>query len=82
EEYRQKGLCVPIVRPKTFIGSARLGVFEILFDWIHDNKKIPAIGNGKNHYQLLEVDDLCEAIYLTLIKDKNIVKKLQKKEKN
>jgi len=73
EEYRQKGLCVPVIRPKTFIGPARLGVFEILFDWVHDNKKIPAIGNGKNHYQLLEVDDLCDAIYLTLSKEKEIV---------
>jgi len=72
EEYRQKGLCVPVVRPKTFIGPARLGVFEILFDWVHDNKKIPAIGNGKNRYQLLDVEDLCSAIYLTLVKEKEI----------
>ena len=70
EEYRKKNLCVPIIRPKTFIGPARLGVFEILFDWVHDNKKIPVIGNGENKYQLLDVYDLCEAIYLTLIKDK------------
>src|ERR671931_242193 len=27
------GLEVVIVRPKTFIGPERLGVFEILFDW-------------------------------------------------
>jgi nucleoside-diphosphate-sugar epimerase len=73
EEYRSKGLCVPIIRPKTFIGPARLGVFEILFDWVHDHKKIPAIGNGKNRYQLLDVSDLCEAIYLTLTKEEKLV---------
>lgn len=73
EEFRKKGLCIPIIRPKTFIGPARLGVFEILFDWIHDNKKIPVIGNGKNRYQLLDVDDLCEAIYLALTLDKEKV---------
>jgi len=66
EQYRQKGLCVPVVRPKTFIGSGRLGVFQILYDWVENGKKIPVIGNGKNRYQLLEVEDLVEAIYLTL----------------
>lgn len=60
----QNGQAVTIVRPKTFIGTERLGVFEILFDWIHDGKKIPIIGNGENRYQLLDVDDLVEAIYL------------------
>lgn len=66
EEYRQKGLCVPIVRPKTFIGKDRLGVFQILYDWIKSGKRIPMMGNGENRYQLLEVEDLVEAIYLML----------------
>lgn len=55
-------LHVPIVRPKTFLGRGRLGVFEILFDWIHDGKRIPMIGKGHNKYQLLHVDDLIEAM--------------------
>src|SRR3989344_3227457 len=63
-KFIKKGLNVTIIRPKTFLGTHRLGVFEILFDWIHDNKKIPLIGNGNNRYELLDVDDLCEAIYL------------------
>lgn len=60
--YIEKGLSVTIVRPKTFLGTGRLGVFEILFDWIHDGKKIPVFGSGNNLYQLLDVDDLVEAI--------------------
>jgi len=72
-EYRQKGLCVPIIRPKTFIGPERLGVFQILFDWIEDGKKIPIIGNGKNRYQLLDVDDLVDVIILMMEKDKLLV---------
>lgn len=60
----EKGLNVTIIRPKTFLGTHRLGVFEILFDWIHDGKKIPLIGSGNNRYQLLNVDDLVEVIYL------------------
>ncbi|MFH2022316.1 MAG: NAD(P)-dependent oxidoreductase [Patescibacteria group bacterium] len=60
----KSGLNVTILRPKTFVGTERLGVFEILFDWIHDGKKIPMIGNGQNKYQLFDVDDLVDAIYL------------------
>ena len=63
-QYIKKSLNVTIIRPKTFLGTHRLGVFEILFDWIHDGKRIPVIGDGNNRYQLLDVDDLCEAIYL------------------
>lgn len=66
EEFRSKGLYVSIIRPKTFIGEARLGVFSILYDWVLSGKRIPMIGNGENRYQLLEVEDLCSAIYLTL----------------
>ena len=64
ERARQAGLCVPIIRPKTFIGTGRLGVFQILYDWVHSGKRIPIIGDGSNRYQLLEVDDLVEAIRL------------------
>ncbi len=63
-QYQKKGLAITILRPKTFIGSHRLGVFEILFDWVKDGKKIPMVGSGKNRYQLLDVDDLVKAIYL------------------
>ena len=62
--YRQKGLCVPIIRPKTFIGPERLGVFALLYDWAKDGKNFPMLGSGKNRYQLLDVEDLCAAIYL------------------
>ncbi len=64
EEYRKKGLNVSILRPKSFIGTARLGVFQILYDWVESGVKIPIIGNGKNRYQLFEVDDLVDAINL------------------
>ena len=66
-QYREKGMCVPIMRPKTFVGTGRLGVFQILHEWVEEGRKIPIIGNGKNRYQLLEVDDLVDAIYLILI---------------
>lgn len=67
----EEGLNVTILRPKTFVGTGRLGVFEILFDWIYDGKRIPVIGKGNNRYQLLDVDDLVEAIYLFCLQNKN-----------
>lgn len=65
-QYRNKGMCVPILRPKSFVGPERLGVFALLFDWAKDGHNFPIIGNGKNHYQLLDVEDLCQAIYLCM----------------
>lgn len=63
-EYRAKGMCVPILRPKSFVGPERLGVFELLFDWAADGHNFPVLGRGDNRYQLLDVEDLCAAIYL------------------
>ena len=64
QEFRQKGMCVPVIRPKTFVGPERLGVFALLYDWAKDGKNFPMLGSGKNRYQLLDVEDLCSAIYL------------------
>ncbi len=65
-EYRAKGLVVPIVRPKSFIGPERLGVFALLYDWALTGHNFPMIGSGNNRYQLLDVEDLCAAIYLCM----------------
>jgi nucleoside-diphosphate-sugar epimerase len=72
-EYARKGMCVSIIRPKSFIGPERLGVFALFYDWAKDGKGFPMIGNGNNKYQLLDVEDLCEAIYLCAVKEKEIV---------
>src|SRR5262249_58218096 len=60
--FAQRGLDVAIIRPKTFIGPERLGVFEILFDWVHNGRGIYMLGDGTNRYQLLAVEDLVEAV--------------------
>lgn len=64
--FRDQGLCVPMLRPKSFIGPERLGVFALLYDWAKDGHGFPMIGNGNNRYQLLDVSDLCDAIMLCL----------------
>ncbi|MDP3645610.1 MAG: NAD(P)-dependent oxidoreductase, partial [bacterium] len=60
-EYRKKGMCVSIIRPKSFIGPERLGVFALFYDWAADGHGFPTIGSGNNRYQLLDVEDLCDA---------------------
>jgi len=72
-EVRAKGLCVPILRPKSFVGPERLGAFELLFDWAGDGHNFPVLGGGDNRYQLLDVEDLCQAIYLGATLDRQLV---------
>jgi nucleoside-diphosphate-sugar epimerase len=71
--YRARGLCVTIIRPKSFVGPERLGVFALFYDWAKDGRGFPMIGSGNNRYQLLDVEDLCAAIYLAATGDKERV---------
>jgi len=72
-QYRSRGLCVSVIRPKSFIGPERLGAFELLYSWAKDGKNFPIPGMGNNRYQLLDVEDLCAAIYLCAILRNNLV---------
>lgn len=60
--FSRRGLETVVVRPKTFVGPERLGVFEILFDWVREGRRIPILGDGSNRYQLLAVEDLVDAV--------------------
>jgi nucleoside-diphosphate-sugar epimerase len=60
--YREQGLYVSVIRPKSFVGPERLGVFAIFYAWAREGRNFPMIGDGKNRYQLLDVDDVCQAI--------------------
>ena len=73
ESYRAKGMIIPIIRPKSFIGPERLGVFALFYEWVSTGHGFPMIGNGKNRYQLLDVEDLCGAIYLTATLSSEVV---------
>jgi len=73
QQFRAKHLCVAIVRPKTFVGPERLGVFELLYSWAYEGRSFPLIGCGNNRYQLLDVEDLCQAIHLCATREKTLV---------
>ena len=72
-EARARGLCVPILRPKTFIGPERLGVFALLYEWALEGRNFPVLGRGENRYQFLDVDDLCQAIWLCATRPRQLV---------
>jgi nucleoside-diphosphate-sugar epimerase len=67
EDARRRGQCVSILRPKSFVGPERLGVFEMLYDFAYQGRNFPVLGSGNNRYQLLDVEDVCEAIHRCLV---------------
>lgn len=62
KEYMKKGLSINILRPKTFLGPGRLGVFQKLFEAIRAGKNVFILGNGNNLFQLLAVSDLVDVV--------------------
>ncbi|MEI7814364.1 MAG: NAD-dependent epimerase/dehydratase family protein [Coriobacteriia bacterium] len=72
-EFRRQGMCVPIIRPTSFIGPERLGVFALFYDWARTGHGFPMIGRGNNRFQHLDVEDLCDAIYLCSTLGRNAV---------
>jgi nucleoside-diphosphate-sugar epimerase len=53
-----------VLRPTAFLGPGRLGVFGILFRFVRESRRVYVLGSGRNRYQLLDVDDLVDAILL------------------
>jgi nucleoside-diphosphate-sugar epimerase len=56
-----KGLDVAIIRPRTILGAGRMGIMQILFEWIYEGRNIPVLGKGDNLYQFVHADDVAEA---------------------
>ena len=71
--FREQGMTISIIRPKSFIGPERLGVFSIFYEWATEGRNFPIIGRGTPLYQFLDVEDLCNAIYICLTKEKEAV---------
>jgi nucleoside-diphosphate-sugar epimerase len=60
-EYVAKGVDVTIIRPRTIMGHGRLGIMQILFEWVRSGRNIPVLGKGDNLYQFVHADDLASA---------------------
>jgi nucleoside-diphosphate-sugar epimerase len=59
--YVERGLDVTIIRPRTIMGHGRLGIMQILFEWVRQGRNVPVLGRGDNLYQFVHADDLASA---------------------
>jgi nucleoside-diphosphate-sugar epimerase len=57
----ERGLPISIIRPRTILGHGRLGIFQLLFDWVADGRSAYVLGQGDNVYQFVHAEDLAEA---------------------
>lgn len=62
----QAGLPLIVIRPRTILGEGRLGIFQILFDWIKEGRHVYVIGDGKIQFQFVHALDLMDAYMLVL----------------
>lgn len=60
EDFVQRGLSVSVVRPRTILGHGRLGIFQILFEWVRTGKPVFTLGRGDNRYQFVHAEDLAD----------------------
>ncbi|MEV7802901.1 NAD-dependent epimerase/dehydratase family protein [Microbispora sp. NPDC088329] len=66
EKFRAEGMCVPVLRPKTFLGPGRMGLFAMLFEWAQEGRDFPILGPGDARIQMLAIEDLLDAVTLAL----------------
>ena len=59
-----------VIRPRTILGEGRMGIFQILFDWIRAGKNVYIIGDGNVLFQFIHAHDLMDAYMLILEKGK------------
>lgn len=55
-----------IIRCPTIIDPGRLGLLAILFEFIHEERRVWTVGGGRNRYQFICADDLANACMLAL----------------
>lgn len=55
-----------VIRPRTILGLGRLGIFQILFEWIAAGQNIFVVGDGNVKFQFVHADDLIDAYMLAL----------------
>jgi nucleoside-diphosphate-sugar epimerase len=63
-DYIERGLDITVIRPRTILGHGRLGIFQMLFEWIREGRNVPVMGTGDNRFQFVHALDLAEASIL------------------
>lgn len=60
------GIPLVTIRPRVTLGAGRLGIFQILFEWIREGRKVYMIGDGHQKQQFIHVHDLMDFYMLAL----------------
>ena len=55
-----------VIRPRTILGEGRLGIFQVLFEWIKEGRNVYVIGDGNIKFQFVHAHDLIDAYMLCL----------------
>ena len=55
-----------IIRCPTILDFGRLGLLSILFEFIHEGRRVWTVGGGRNRYQFIYAGDLANACILAL----------------
>ena len=63
-------LSLIVIRPRTILAKSRLGIFQILFEWIKEGRNIYVIGDGNIKFQFVHALDLLNAYMLIMDKGK------------
>jgi len=66
EVCEQTGMRLIVIRPRTILGEGRLGIFQLLFEWIRENRNVYLIGKGDGLFQFVHAHDLMDAYMLVL----------------
>lgn len=64
--FRYQGMVLTALRPKTFLGPGRMGLFAMLFQWAQEGRSFPVLGKGDVRIQMLHIDDLVRAVVTAL----------------
>jgi nucleoside-diphosphate-sugar epimerase len=61
QDYIRQGTDVSIIRPRTIMGHGRLGIMQLVFEWIHEGSNVFVLGKGNNKFQFVHAADLADA---------------------
>jgi nucleoside-diphosphate-sugar epimerase len=67
---QKTGMPLIVIRPRTILGPGRLGIFQILFDWIRAGVNVYVIGSGNIPFQFVHARDLMDAYMLAVDRGK------------
>ena len=60
------GIPLITIRPRATLGAGRLGIFQILFQWIKESRNVYVIGSGNIKFQFIHAHDLVDFYMLAL----------------